>query len=257
MSYADWRNVFYPKGIKAADYLSYYSRIFNAVEIDSSFHAVPKQETVIRWGAISPPGFRICMKMPQQISHSNDPTTSIQMLREFMQIVKLLEEKSGPILIQFPPTFRFEQLKMLEKFLAFLPGGFRYAVEVRHPSWYSQGSSQEPALAGLLREFRISWTATDYPGLPVIIHRTTDFQFIRWIGQHGSYARHSHERYDRTDRLKEWIKEIQIHLDDIEELFGFFNNDYAGFAPATANRMKSLLGLPLQRFELPSQASLF
>lgn len=50
-SYKDWIGVFYPQGLPVRDYLNYYSRIFNAAEIDSTFYGIPKEETVQRWAA--------------------------------------------------------------------------------------------------------------------------------------------------------------------------------------------------------------
>ena len=64
-SYKDWAGAFYPPGVAARDYLPHYSRIFNTVEIDSTFYGTPKPGSVIRWRDQSPDGFNICLKVPQ------------------------------------------------------------------------------------------------------------------------------------------------------------------------------------------------
>ncbi|NIT54716.1 MAG: DUF72 domain-containing protein, partial [Aliifodinibius sp.] len=68
-SYKDWAGAFYPPGISPREYLTFYSRIFNAVEIDSTFYGTPKAGSVERWREGSPEGFRICLKVPRSITH--------------------------------------------------------------------------------------------------------------------------------------------------------------------------------------------
>src|SRR5579875_523078 len=40
-SYKDWVGSFYPKDLSPSDYLVFYSRVFDCVEIDSSFYRIP------------------------------------------------------------------------------------------------------------------------------------------------------------------------------------------------------------------------
>src|SRR2546426_78188 len=51
---AEW----YPPGLPARDRLPWYAERFEAVELNSSFYAVPDRGTVERWGEVTPPGFR-------------------------------------------------------------------------------------------------------------------------------------------------------------------------------------------------------
>jgi uncharacterized protein YecE (DUF72 family) len=255
--YDDWRNSFYPNETKPSGYLSYYSRIFNAVEIDSTFHAVPKPEIINRWAEMTPEDFRFCLKLPQHISHSSDLLGNSIKLREFERTARLLGEKLGPILIQFPPSFKVSQIERLGGFLSALPKDLRFAVEIRHQSWYTPETSGEPVLAEMLRQYNICWAATEYPGLPIKIFPTASFAFIRWIGHHGSFAQHTHERLDRSSELGVWKELIASNRSWMKEIYGFFNNDYSGFAPGTANRFKRICALPVTRFEPPQQGRLF
>jgi uncharacterized protein YecE (DUF72 family) len=146
----------------------------------------------------------------------------------------------------------------LETFFALLPSGLRYAVEVRHPTWYTANPGEsEPALARSLRRFGICWAATDYPRTPRRIIQTADFQYIRWIGQHGTFVHHNSERIDRSRELEGWQQLIEASIPDTQTVIGFFNNDYAGFAPGTANRFKIQLNLPVNQFQSPQQGRLF
>jgi uncharacterized protein YecE (DUF72 family) len=110
-------------------------------------------------------------------------------------------------------------------------------VEFRHASWHV------PATEDLLREHRVCWVATDYEDLPVEIHPTTDFFYFRWIGKHNVIPHPGYEVTDRTARLRDWLERIQASLDGRKTLFGFFDNDYAGHAPATCMKLKELAGL--------------
>jgi uncharacterized protein YecE (DUF72 family) len=251
--YKDWSGVFYPAGMSARNYLSYYSRIFNAVEIDTTFYGIPRLETVRRWASVSPASFQFCLKTPNVITHDLKLVGASGLMSQFVERVRLLEEKLGVILIQLPPSFRVDQLDVLDEFLSGLPADIRFAVEIRDRSWYTA----KPQMNSMLSKHGVSWAATQYPGLPREINLTADFSYIRWIGQHGSYKKHYRERVDLSTELQKWwwlILEVQ---DQLESVYGFTNNDYAGFAPATANRFKKIAGLETQEHRPHQQGRLF
>lgn len=255
--YDDWRDVFYPAGMKASSYLTHYSLIFSAVEIDSTFHAVPRTENLLRWVQMTPADFKFCVKMPKEITHRTDLDEAGPAIMEFTRIIRALGEKLAIILVQFPPSLRVDNLVMLEKFFALLPSDLRYAVEVRHQSWYTASSAEEePPLAHSLRLYGICWAATDYPRTPRRIYKTTNYLYIRWIGQHGTFVHHGSERIDRSRELDLWKQLLVSSVTDIQIAYGFFNNDYAGFAPGTANRFKTLMNLPATQFLPPQQGRL-
>jgi uncharacterized protein YecE (DUF72 family) len=256
--YDDWRDVFYPRGMKASNYLAHYSLIFNAVEIDSTFHAIPRAENLLRWVQMTPAEFKFCAKMPKEITHSPDLAETGPAILEFTRIIRALEHKLAIILIQFPPSVRADKLAVMEKFFTILPSDLRYAVEVRHQTWYTANPGEaEPALAGSLRRHGICWAATDYPSTPRRIIQTTDFLYVRWIGQHGTFVQHNSERIDRTRELESWQQLMETATTNIQTVYGFFNNDYAGFAPGTANRLKNQMNLPATQFQPAQQGKLF
>jgi uncharacterized protein YecE (DUF72 family) len=108
----------------------------------------------------------------------------------------------------------------------------RVAIEFRHSSWFT------PQTAELPRRRGVGWAATEYPRLPRQIHLTASFLYVRWIGRHGSYDHHNHERVDKTPELQAWLNEILAYSTQVDSIYGFFNNDYAGFAPGTCNRSR-------------------
>ena len=251
-SYKDWLGVFYPEGQSSRDYLSYYSRIFNAVEIDSTFYGTPRAETVARWSALTPDDFQFCLKTPRLITYDLSLEGAAGLMTEFVQAVAELGDKLGVILIQFPPSFAADRMADLEAFLKEVPAGVRYAVEVRHRSWYTARESMTEMLA----RPGVCWASTQYPGLPRRLNLTAPFVYLRWIGQHGSYENHTHERVDRTADLQGWLDLIRVAEPGLEALYGFMNNDYAGFGAGTANRFKELAGLPVKPLQPPQQGRL-
>ena len=66
---AGWQDSFYPKGMKPADYLTYYATKFSTVEIDSTFYRTPSRKVVQGWADKTPTGFLIAAKVPQEITH--------------------------------------------------------------------------------------------------------------------------------------------------------------------------------------------
>jgi uncharacterized protein YecE (DUF72 family) len=261
-SYSDWNGVFYPSEMNERNYLGYYSRIFNCVELDSTFYGTPRVEVVQRWAASTPQDFRFCLKMPRAITHDASLVGVTDMLREFLATVRHLQEKLGVILIQLPPSFAASRIEVLERFIQLLPADLRFAVEIRHQSWYTGTSEQHgekelPALAQMLAKYQVAWAATEYPNLPGEIYPITSFAYIRWIGQHGTFQQHYRERIDRQQNLIHWWQYIQTRLETVSEIYGMFNNDYAGFAARTANRFKEIAGLPVIPFKPPVQPTLF
>jgi uncharacterized protein YecE (DUF72 family) len=250
-SYDSWQGVFYPPGLTASKYLRHYSRFFNAVEVDSTFYGTPRRSTVRRWYALTPAGFRFALKTPRVVTHEKRLRAAQADMAQFIDTVGLLEDKLGVILIQLPPSFQADQLEQLAAFLDELPRSYPFAVEFRHLSWHNA------ATAELLAHTGVCWAATEYPQLPGDIHLTTDFIYIRWIGQHGRFQYHDHERLDMTPNLQDWHDRIGEHFEDLHTVYGFFNNDYAGFAPATLNRFRGMVGLPVENLRPPQQGRLF
>jgi uncharacterized protein YecE (DUF72 family) len=250
-SYKDWQGVFYPVGIKSRNYLRHYSKAFNAVEVDATFYGTPKTEIVQRWGVNTPDQFVFCLKMPRIITHELGLIRSTSYVQEFVDRVLLLENKLGVVLIQLPPTFTSSMMSILAAFLEVLPDDLRFAVEFRHQSWYTSKSAE------LLKQHNVCWVATEYKQLPKTVPVTSDFAYVRFIGRHGRFNHFNRVRIDVTRNLRWWQKRIEDITPQINSFFGFFNNDYSGYAPATCNQFKSMLGLETAKLEPPKQERLF
>jgi len=161
--YKDWQGVFYPAGVRSRAYLEYYSQIFNAVEMDTTFYGIPAH---LQWRVGLAPrrrDSRICAKTPRTITHDMSLAGSASLMKEFADAMRLLGNKLGAILIQLPPSFDITHHLALAAFLEELPqaaAGMRVAIEFRHRSWYT------PQTVELLRTQGVCWAATEYPHLP-------------------------------------------------------------------------------------------
>ena len=250
-TYPEWKGSFYPAGLPANQSLSYYSRIFNAVEINTTFYGPQPPAQIQRWSAATLEDFCFCLKAPKRVTHELRLQNAGAEMRAFMDSSQGLGKKLGAVLIQLPPSYKFDDRASLEAFLQTLPAGARYAVEFRHASWHV------PETADLLNRYEVCWVSTDYEDLPVEIYPTTDFLYFRWIGKHNIIPHPGHEVLDRGARLQSWLERIQANLDGIHQIYGFFDNDFAGHAPASCNRLKNLAGLPVVPSSAEDQGRLF
>lgn len=236
-SYSDWRGVFYPSSVKPGDYLGFYARHLNALEIDTTFHAVPPRERFTKWAAAVPGSFRFAVKTPRAITHEAVIADTIAPMRDFVDVVRHLGEKLGPILIQYPPTLPSRVWPQVERFLDALPGDLRFAVEFRNDSW------RDPKVAEGLGARRIALVNAEYdtsPSEPIFV---TDFAYVRLVGRHGRYEPMNHERFDPTARLQWWYH--RLARAGLATVYVMVNNDFAGYSIGTSDRFQRLLGNPV------------
>ena len=252
--YKDWLGVFYPDHARPPNYLNFYSQIFDAVEMDTTFYATPRAEIVERWRDQTPDGFIFCPKTPRTITHDTAPLENgLALMEEFTRMVALLGNKLGPILIQFPPEFDAAHAGEVDRFLGSLPSQanqpvrLRYAVEFRHRSW------DTPETAQMLHAHNACWVSAEYIIMTPRLHRTTDFLYLRFLGRHGEFANKNRPQKDVTSILKKWHGWLEPELDHVTAVYAFFNNDFSGHSPTTCNQFKTLLGLPVIQPEIPRQ----
>ncbi|MFN2134722.1 MAG: DUF72 domain-containing protein [Candidatus Promineifilaceae bacterium] len=249
--YKEWVGPFYPDGLQARHHLAYYAERFNGLEIDSTFYGVPKASTVERWRDVTPQGFRICPKMPQSITHEARLVGAEEETYQFLERMRLLQQKLGPILIQFPPDFTRDEVGSLIHFLPQLPQDLRFAVEFRHRSWL------KPETGVLLQAHNLCWVSADTIYVPRQITPTTDFLYLRFIGPHGRFATKDRLELDRSAELETWWQELQPLLATVRVAYAFFNDDYEGFSPETCNRFKRIIGLEPGEIRPMQQGRLF
>jgi uncharacterized protein YecE (DUF72 family) len=234
-SYADWEGTLYPEGLPPGSRLAEYARHYATVEIDSTFYGPPRRSTVQNWREIVPEGFLFAAKFPQQVTHERTLVDSEVEAESFVRTMAGLGDRLGPLLLQLPPSFAVEGMGVLEDFLKSLPEGFRYAVEVRHRSWLDSD------LPEMLRERGVALTLIDYPRMPRMEEVTTDFSYIRWLGDRREFpAGHTHLKKEREEDLSWWSDLVGRFLEERRTVFAYANNHYQNHSPSTLERFLEL-----------------
>jgi uncharacterized protein YecE (DUF72 family) len=227
-SYADWEGTLYPEGLPAGSRLAEYAKHYATVEIDSTFYGTPKGTTVERWRKVAPRGFLFAAKFPQEVTHERKLVDVRSEAEGFVRTMQALGDRLGPLLLQLPPDFSVEGMGVLEDFLTALPEGPRYAVEVRHRSWLGSDLPQ------LLRECGAALTLVDYPRMPRLEQATTDFAYIRWLGNRREFpSGHTHPKKDRDEDLLWWAGVVDRFLTEGKTVFAYANNHYQNHSPST------------------------
>jgi uncharacterized protein YecE (DUF72 family) len=225
--YDHWRGPFYPQGLAKTRWLDYYARAFPSVEVNATFYRSMKPSTFDKWRQATPDGFLWSVKANRFITHIKRLRDVADPLKSFLESMKPLETKLGPILFQLPPSLAFDK-GLIRSFCSLLPEGRRYSLEARHKSWMC-----DEALS-CLREFGIAWCISDTAGrYPYLETVTADFTYIRLHGSRRLYASCYTE-----EELSAWAAKIR---DFGVDAYVYFDNDFMGYAPMNALRLMEFL----------------
>ena len=263
-NYADWitkaggNTVFYPRGTKSEAMLKLYAEIFDTIEVDSTFYAIPPDSTIEGWYKKSPEDFEFSLKMPQEITHEKElGEDSFEVLEAFCGRIKNLREKLATVLIQMPPSFDGSKsnAQNLRKFLERLPNDINFAVEFRHRDWLIDWTFQE------LEKNNVALCLCEGSWIPREMmfsaknKSKTDFAYVRFMGERDLTS------FDKIYRNEDTLLEIwaeQIKQINAENIYIYFSNFFEGHAPASSDKLKKLLN---QKIIHPSiledQGSLF
>jgi uncharacterized protein YecE (DUF72 family) len=234
-SYQEWVGAFYPSNRVAK--LPFYARIFNTVEVDSSFYRAPSKAMTTGWARATGPNFKFSLKIPKSITHDKRFVRVEQEILDFFELVEPLARlgKLGCLLVQLPPSFGFREKPKLEAFFDLLPQNMHFAVEFRHESW-----DREETWA-LLRKYNIANTITDSPieFLSRLVVTASSHSFVRWHG-HGRQVWYNY-RYTEQE-LRPWIGKLDLIGKKVPLTYAYFNNHYAANAPANLLQLLEMKG---------------
>ncbi len=238
-SFDDWVGPFYPAGTSKNAYLEQYAERLPAVEIDSTFYGVPRATTVQRWKERTPPGFRFAAKFPKLITHEKKLDRALGDAEAFIGTMQALGDKLAVLILQFAYDFTPDLCDRLDSFLAALPGGTRYAVEVRNRGWL------KPEFREMLSQHNVALVLQDLHYMPKLDWITADFTVIRWLGRRKDIAHFDEIQIDRSQELGEWAQNVRRFLADGVNVYGFFNNHFAGHSPESVRQFAAMLGVDL------------
>jgi uncharacterized protein YecE (DUF72 family) len=199
--YESWRGSLYPANAGSHDFLRYYSRMFNSVELNSTYHQGADPANLLRWKNKVKPGFRFCPKVPKTISHAKKLINIDEDLRSFLQGVNTLGENLGVIFLQLNKYFDERDFAALNDFLKMIPEEFMISVELRIPQM--QDAVLIDGILTILKKNKAGVVITDSIESREYINNirlTNHNAFVRFIA-------YGHETdYSRID---EWFKQIE------------------------------------------------
>jgi uncharacterized protein YecE (DUF72 family) len=271
----------YPPKMAARERLPWYAERFEAVELNSSFYAVPDRTTVHKWVEDTPEAFVFDVKVHRLLSRHAAPVDSLPPdLRDGVETTdrgrvrltpeletglaeRLVEEtaplaeagKLGAYLLQLTPAFGpgRHQLEELDRVVeAFAP--HRVAVELRHRGWVRE--KRRERTLGWFSERGVAFVCVDAPPgdeipiMPSDLDAVTrdDLAYLRLHGRnaegylHGkSVAERFAWRYD-DEELEEIAGRAHAMAEQAAEVHVAFNNNRGDDAPTAAQRFRALLG---------------
>lgn len=226
--YRHWVGPFYPEHTPSRDYLRYYARHFRTTEINNTFYNLPAAGTLAEWRDQTPEGFCFACKASRYITHMKKLKDPQQSTQRFFDAIDTLGERLGPVLFQLPPNWRVDPGR-LAAFLEALPTGPRYTFEFRDHSWHCG------EIFTILERHRAALCIYDLAGYRSPVITTAGFTYVRLHGPGNAYQ----GRYDgRT--LAGWARRITGWREAGLDVYCYFDNDEAGYAPHDALRLNDM-----------------
>ena len=230
--YRHWLGNFYPAELPPSRMLEVYLQRFETVELNNSFYRLPTEDAFEKWRRSTPADFRFAVKGSRYITHMKklgDPAENVEL---FLGRAEKLGRKLGPILFQFPPRWRSNP-ERLQSFVDVLPKKHRYTFELRETSWMNG------EVYGILRSRNLAFCIYEIEYYQSPLEITADWTYIRLHGPGAKY-----QGLYGTKGLRPWARRIETWAKSLKEIYVYFDNDQAGYAPRDALTLKKMLGLP-------------
>ena len=228
-----WKGRLYPPESKSKEFLKYYTKTFNASEVNTTFYHIPKLSTVEGWISSVPKGFKFCVKMSKYITHLKRLKEPEQPIERFFGGIEPLQKYVGPILIQLPPSLKFN-FETAEHFFDTLKkdySKYSFVLEARHESWYE--SEALSLLADNNIAIVIAESGDRYPTVEII---STNTVYLRFHGPEKLFdSPHSDEM------LEAYARKILIWQKEGRTVWVFFNNTMHEHALDNAEKLKEYL----------------
>lgn len=232
-AYEGWQGQVYHRAYAAgrfsqdslAEYAAYApggSPLFRTVGIDHTFYRPATPTQLARYAAQVPPTFHFCSKVWEELTiptyanlprygakagQKNPRFLDVGIFQEMVlqPFIESLPDRTGPFMFEFqrsglePGPF----LDALDAFLAKLPAGHPYAVEIRNPALLS------PRYRDILRTHAVAHVYNHWTGMPPLLtqHRlmgerfTAPFLVMRLLTPLGLPYASAVERYAPYNRI--------------------------------------------------------
>ena len=253
-----WVGRLFPTATRSTEFLDRYSRVFNTVEGNTTFYALPTPDIVARWREQASPEFRFCFKFPRTITHDKLLGDCAAEVDEFLERIAPLAIHQ--LMIQLPPRFDGAQLPRLASFLEALPARYHYAVEPRHECFFAGGPADH-GLQTLLRERGVDLVVMDArglhrthslmlaevrgkkPALPVISRAPGSRPIVRFV-PHEDWA-------ESRAEAEQWARDVAAWIGEGKIPTVFVHSPDDTFAPEHAYSFHAMLRAHVDVGELP------
>jgi uncharacterized protein YecE (DUF72 family) len=222
-AYKEWKGPFYPDDLPERRMLQCYGTQFRTVEINNTFHQMPRTSVLEAWAAQVPEQFRFVLKAPQRITHLQRLRDVDDALSYLYDVTSVLRQRLGALLFQLPPGMK-RDLPLLRDFLGLLPPRRRISLQFHHESWFDE------EVYALLRSCNVAMClvdAEDYPVIPPVA--TADWGYLRL--RRPDYG---------VRELKKWLKLVREQ--PWQDVFLFFKHEEQAKGPLMAKRFLELAG---------------
>ncbi|MCU0450015.1 MAG: DUF72 domain-containing protein [Bernardetiaceae bacterium] len=243
----DWVGKLYPPGTQDKDFLRHYGQQLNTIELNATHYRAPDAATVARWQAETPPSFKFCPKLLQDITHRLALQNAQAATQAFCEPLLALGPRLGLVFMQLPPQFGPDQAAVLRQFLRQWPAQVPLAVEFRHPAWFAPapGGSHLARLAPYLAEGGHRTVVTDVAGRRDVLHLrlTTPHLVLRLVGN-GLHPTDYARATDWARLVADWLAQ------GLQEAYIFVHEPDSVLAPELAVHFIETLN-QLAGFQLP------
>lgn len=228
-SYDHWKGIFYPENLKKEKYLEFYAKNFSCLELNITFYRLPKKETIRKWVRETPGGFAFSCKVWRRISHLKKLKNFEEDLNKFLEIMSFFNGKLKVLLLQLPPSFKFDPEKILN-FINNYKFSAPLVIEGRNRTFFEENSIK------FFKENGISLCSIDSPDFREKYFYTSNPFYLRFHGSKNLYS----SLYSKEE-LEKAVDFIKKEVPNKSDIFLFFNNDFNAYAIQNAREISSML----------------
>ena len=269
-----------PEANNAEKRLRYYTRQFPLVEVDSTYYALPAEQTAAAWAQRSPKGFTFNIKafslftqhptriaaLPKDLRPAAEkaakgkpnvylkdagPELTEQAWERFLAALEPLRQtgRLGAILFQFPQWFvigraRKDYIRLVAERVA----PRQVCIEFRNKTWMSEDNRAETL--AFLADHQLPYVCVDEPqgypsSVPPVVAATAPLAVVRMHGHSEKWDSHDIQekfryRYSENE-LTEWVPRVRSLAAEADTTHVLFNNCYSDDAQVNAQQLADLL----------------
>jgi uncharacterized protein YecE (DUF72 family) len=243
--FPDWKGEFYPPEVKPVDWLAYYARHFDCLEINAAYYRLLGAKVTAQMAAKVPPGFLFTIKAYRTLTHeiASQTPEDWEIFADSLQPL-IAEHKFGCVLAQFPTSFHptAKNIDYLADFREKL-AAYPLVMEFRRRDWLTEETFS------WLKAHDIGFCGVDEPQLsnlmPPASQATSPIGYVRFHGRNAEdwWSGNREQRYNylySEAELQEWVPKIRTLDQAAEKTFVFLNNCHAGKAVKNALYLKAV-----------------